>query len=94
MKHRNLGRVKSESGLIAIVDRDDFHARPVELGGQWLHEQVVRRDFSEVPLGHRANAKAILLPTGYGPGNFAVVASFWDNRLMEFAMYFLKGGQP
>ena len=94
MKHRNLGRVNIESGVMAIVDRDDFHARPVELGGERLHEQVVRREFSEVPLGHRADAKAILLPTGYGPGNFAVVASFGDNQLMELVMYFLKGGQP
>ncbi|MCA9012833.1 MAG: hypothetical protein KDB01_23945 [Planctomycetaceae bacterium] len=92
MKTQNMGRVKIESGVIAIADRGDFLARPIELDGVRLREQVVRREFSEIPLGHRPEAKAILLPTGYGPGNFAVVASFLDNRLMEFAMFFLKGG--
>jgi hypothetical protein len=93
MKPWNLGRVKSESGLIAIVDRNDLRARPVELGGEPWHAQVVRREFSEGLLGHRCDARVILLPTGYGPGHFTVVASFWDNRLMEFAMCFPHHGR-
>jgi len=94
LKHRNLGRVSIESGVIAIVDRDCFHTCPAELGGERLQDLIARQQFGEVSLEGAPDAKAFLLPTGYGPRNFALVASFMENRLVELFVPFLKGGQP
>ncbi len=89
------GRVEIQSGIIAISDRDQWHKR----SPSWRGEEV-RRCFDQFGLGEtsiseaRGGPNAVLLPTGYGAGNFAVVASLCDDRICEVDVFMLKGGTP
>ncbi len=93
-KIRNLGRVEVNSGVLAILDRDLWSQRPEALRGELLRQRIERQEFGEVVLDAATQANAVLLPTGYGPGRYAIVARFADTRVIDLEVYLLKGNTP
>lgn len=91
---RSLGRVWIASGMLVIVDRESWFALPPAMRSGLL-PRLEPNGFGEITIGeHPATTSAVVLPTGYGAGNYAVVATIRQDRIVGVDVFMLKGNVP
>lgn len=91
---RSLGRVRIVSGMLVIVDRESWFALSAANRRELL-PRVERNGFGEFTIGeHSVTTSAVVLPTGYGAGNYAVVATLRQDRIVGVDVFMLKGNVP